>query len=67
MDVTITWQDNSADENGFVVERQLNGGEFTWLTTMFTAATSYIDTTAEGSIHNENVYCYRVKAFNEGG
>ena len=62
---TITWQDNSDNENGFILERQLNGGEFLQLTTLFTDAREYTDTTLVGSTQTDNVYGYRVKAFNE--
>ncbi len=64
---TITWQDNSDNETGFVLERQLNGGPFTAISMIARDVVSYTDATAVGSTLLDNVYCYRVKAFNEVG
>jgi uncharacterized membrane protein len=61
--INLTWQDNSADENGFVVERRSGGSAFAQIATTATNATAYSDTTAASGI----AYDYRVEAFGGGG
>lgn len=64
----LNWQDNATNEDGFILERQLNGGAFTVLAAAIAAnLVSYNDGTATGSTVSDNVYCYRVKAFNTAG
>jgi len=64
----LTWVDNSTDETGFVLERQLNAGAFVVLASALAAnLVSYTDGTAVGSTAQANTYCYRVKAFNATG
>jgi len=64
----LTWIDNSTDETGFVLERQLNAGPFTVLASALAAnLISYSDLTATASTAQANTYCYRVKAFNATG
>lgn len=68
MGVKVTWQDNSNNEAGFTLERQLNGNPFTVLAPNLAIGTiTYQDDTAVGSILVDNVYTYRVKAFNTAG
>lgn len=62
--LNLAWQDNSTGETGFILERQLNGGAFAVLTAAIAAnLISYSDGTAIGSTVSDNVYCYRIKAF----
>lgn len=42
-DVDLAWTDGSADETGFVVQRQLNGGAFADITTTAADVTAYTD------------------------
>jgi parallel beta-helix repeat protein len=57
--VTLTWQDNSSNETGFVVERSTDGQTFTTIATTAANATSYTDTPA-----SLGQYWYRVSAQN---
>lgn len=61
--INMTWNDNSNDETGFVIERNLNGGAFVVLfSTLSGNVTSYTDGMVVQSSTVDNVYCYRVKA-----
>lgn len=65
-DATITFTDNAPNEDGFRVERQLNGGPFSVLATLSPNITTLLDTTlVQGTTQNK--YCYRVSAFNSAG
>lgn len=60
----LTWQDNSSNELGFVVERKTGDSAsvapFTVLDTLAADATSFIDST----LADTTSYTFRVKAFN---
>jgi gliding motility-associated-like protein len=56
--VNLTWVDNSTNEDGFQIERSLNGTNFTLLTTVAANATSYED----NSVIAATTYYYRVRA-----
>lgn len=63
--VTLNWQDNSADEDGFVIERCLETGKgksktcnFAEISTVSAGVTSYAETAGSGT------FKYRVKARN---
>jgi len=62
--IEVTWTDNSAIEDGFRVERSLDGGT-SWATVSTTAAnvTSFQD----AGRSSEHQVCYRVVTFNAGG
>jgi hypothetical protein len=60
--LTISWTDNSSDEDNFVVEKSTNGGAFGTYATLGANVTSTTDTLTVG-----NTYQYRVKATNAGG
>jgi len=60
---TLTWTDNSTNETGFVVERQLNGGVFTPLPAIAANVTQVIDATVVRAAV-PNTYTYRIKAVN---
>jgi titin len=61
--VTLSWTDNASDETGFRIERSVNGGAWSSLTTVATNVTSYDDTSVSG----ETSYAYRVAAYNGAG
>lgn len=64
LSVSLSWQDNSNNETGFVLERKLNGGSYAALASGVGAnITAYTDTTVVRSTV-PNVYTYRVKAMN---
>lgn len=64
--ITITWADNSNDENGFEVQRETQGRRNRWSDTQIIASvganvTSAVDSPGSGTFH------YRVRAFNTYG
>jgi hypothetical protein len=62
--VSLTWQDNSNNETGFLVERSTNGGRsWTQIGQVCANVTSFTDT----SVTKNKTYCYRVRAYNAGG
>jgi peptidyl-Asp metalloendopeptidase len=69
IDAVLMWVDNSSNESGFKVQRQLNGATFADVATLATAANtvSVTDTTLTGSTLVDNVYCYRLYSFNSAG
>ncbi|NLX15039.1 MAG: DUF4838 domain-containing protein [Phycisphaerales bacterium] len=58
--ILLGWQDNSADEEGFRIERQESGGQWQSLATVGRNQTSYIDE----SVESDTTYSYRIIAFN---
>jgi titin len=62
--VTIAWQDNSNDEDGFKVESKLGAeGTYTQVATVGPNVTNYESTDLTEGV----TYFYRVRAFNVGG
>jgi len=61
--IALTWKDNSDDEQGFKVERQVGGGEWTELARLPAGAVAY----ADSPLPCGTTYAYRVRAFNPGG
>jgi titin len=55
--VNLTWVDNSAAESSYKIERSVNGGGFTLLTTVSANVTSYSDTAGSAG----TTYQYRVR------
>ena len=62
--ISVTWTDNSSDENGFRVERSINGGPWTNVNTTSANVASFNDYQFPG---DEQLACYRVVAFNSFG
>lgn len=62
--VTLTWEDNSSNENGFRIERKTGSGAYAELGTVGANVTSYDDsiTPTPGT-----TYTYRVRAYNGVG
>lgn len=60
--VTLTWQDNATNENGFVLERSTNGTAFVQVGTFPADTESAVDAAAPGTR-----YWYRVAATNAVG
>jgi hypothetical protein len=65
--VRLTFRDNANNELGFVVERSVNGGAFTPLTTLAARGNTGTVTYTDAAITAGNVYTYQVKAVNTGG
>ncbi len=62
--LTLTWQDNSNDEDNFAIERKTGtSGTYTQIALVGANSTSYVDTTVTKGIN----YCYRVRAVNSAG
>ncbi|MCS7117562.1 MAG: fibronectin type III domain-containing protein [Thaumarchaeota archaeon] len=57
--ISLAWQDNSVDEEGFVVERSDDGQTFSAIGRTGQNAASYTDRTVQA----ERTYYYRVRAF----
>jgi len=61
--IDLSWHDNSGDEQGFRIERSLDGFAFTEIATTSPNVTSFSDTTVSA----DTLYFYRVFAFNGFG
>ncbi|MFC1678313.1 fibronectin type III domain-containing protein [Patescibacteria group bacterium] len=61
--VYMTWTDNAEDENGFEIERSINGVDFNYLDWVEENQTSYSDR----SISASTTYWYKVRAHNDYG
>ena len=62
--VTISWQDNASNEDGFTIERATSAaGPFTGVGTVGANVTSYVDT----DLPEAATVCYRMNAFNIAG
>ncbi len=60
---TLTWQDNSDNEDGFKIERKSGPTDtFGEIATVGANVTTYTDNVADGQQR-----CYRVRAFNAAG
>jgi hypothetical protein len=62
--LTVTWVDNSNNEDGFELERRTGtAGVFNVLTSVAQGTTMYVD----GAVTSGTTYCYRVRAYNTVG
>jgi hypothetical protein len=61
--ITIHWQDNDNKETGFRIERAVDGGDFSLLTTEAVDATSYLDNTTSA----DHTYQYRIRGNSDNG
>jgi hypothetical protein len=62
--LTLTWQDNSTNENNFGVERKTGTSEtYAQIALVSANTTSYVDTSVTRGV----TYCYRVDALNSAG
>ena len=61
--VALKWSDTSTNEQGFRIERSINGAAFTTLSSVAAGAVTFTDTAAKMG----KTYGYRVVAFNDGG
>ncbi len=56
--VTIEWSDNSDNETGYDIDRSVDGGDYSDLTTEAADSTSYVDSTTSAN----HTYQYRIRA-----
>ena len=61
--ITLNWRDNANNEQGFAIERSLNGR--TWIRIATTAAN--VRTFVDNGLTRNTTYWYRVQAFNQAG
>lgn len=61
--IELSWQDNSDDEDGFIVERRMNGGEWSVIATLDADVEIYQDK----GLLRDTEYTYRVAAFHMFG
>jgi hypothetical protein len=62
--LTLTWQDNSNNENNFVIERKTGtNGTFAQIAMVASNIVAYVDTSVSSGV----TYCYRVDATNSAG
>lgn len=61
--INLLWTDNSDNENGFYIERAVNGGNFVRIDSTSANVTSYSDV----DVFPGDVYVYRVFAYNDSG
>jgi hypothetical protein len=58
-EIRITWEDNSYNETGYLLERATSGGNFTQISVLDANTSQTVN-----SVPASGVYCYRVRAFN---
>jgi Calx-beta domain len=61
--LTLSWTDNSNNEDGFRIERRISGGSFAQIAVVAANVTSFIDS----GVTAGTTYCYRVRAYNQAG
>lgn len=61
--ITLAWNDNSDNEIGYKVERSIGNNTYVLIATLSSNTTNYSDM----AITTNNIYSYRVKAFNNDG
>ena len=59
-EISLSWIDNSTNEESFSIERKVPGGSFAVIDTVPPDTTDYLDSTCEGATE----YVYRVQAIN---
>lgn len=62
-EITLSWSDNSSDEQGFKIERKSGNGMYQEIATVNPNVVSYKDV----GLTKKTAYTYRVYSFNKGG
>lgn len=61
--INLSWQDNSNDEDGFIIERSTDGSSYTKIDTVAANVINYTD----NNVTLGQMYFYKVKAYNNLG
>src|SRR5204863_5014203 len=61
--INLSWTDNASNEDGFQIERSLDGVSFSPLASVAANVTIYSDT----GLNAATAYSYRVRAYNASG
>jgi len=61
--IDLTWEDNSSNESGFIIQRSLNNSVYTQIATVSANCTAYSNT----GLDSNTTYYYRVRAYNANG
>jgi titin len=61
--INLSWKDNSGSENGFKIERKINGGAYTLIDAVGANVTAY----SNAGLNSNTKYFYRVRAHNSAG
>jgi hypothetical protein len=62
--INLVWQDNSTNENGFIIRRSIDGGSYSDLVTI---NSPNVTTHSDTGLSSGHTYCYKVAAFNNSG
>lgn len=62
-EIRLNWTDNSANEQGFIIEKMEEGGGFTEIANLDANVSSYIET----GLQSSTTYTYRILAYNDEG
>jgi titin len=62
--INLAWSDNSANEDGFKIERSTDGTAFSQIATVGVSTKAYVDTSG---LSAHQWYYYRVRAHNSAG
>lgn len=62
-EIDVTWTDNATTETGFELERKVDGGNFSRISTPSVNASAFTDR----NVTSGSTYTYRVRAVNSGG
>ena len=61
--IDLSWEDNSDNEDGFKIERKVEGGSYNQIDTVPADAVTYMDT----GLDSATSYCYRIRAYSAVG
>lgn len=62
-EISLTWKDNSDNEDGFIIERKEEGGVYVTITTLPKDSIKYTDK----NLVSDKTYYYRIKSYNSFG